>query len=895
MHSWLLVLRSLFCHTTALAAVALLPLTAIAQQNPYEDPTGGQDTESDPAEAQPDEAARLVPPELLEFSQATYPPAAEAAGEEAAVDLLLTIDTEGTVTEATVTNSAGEAFDAAAVEAALRFRFAPARRGETPIAARIGYRYVFELTPVTPPATGPGGDEAVEAPPAVADLLGRILDRDGDEAIAEAEVVLTPQAGGESQRAVSDADGAFRFAELPLGAYELAVFAEGYESFATVEQAEADTETTLTYRLSAQSDGVGFRARAVVEAPPREVVRRRITREELLRVPGTRGDALRTVELLPGVGRPAFGVGQLLVRGSGPNDSAVFLDGIEVPLLYHFGGLTSFFNSQLLEQIDFVPGNFSVRYGRQVGGILEVQSRAPASDAVHGVADVNIIDASLLVEAPISENLSFAVAGRRSYIDFWFENVLPDDAFDVVTAPVYYDYQAALNWDASDRDQLRLMVYGSSDRFNAVFSDPADTDPNLRGDLDLTTQFHRLFLGWDHKLSNSVDQQVQFSVGPTLLNFGFGDAIRFDATFWQMVLRSEWRTRLNSRVQLRSGIDLNLIPFSLEYQGPPVTQQEGSGQQDPITGQETQFVDTSGVVFRPGAYVEADVRPIAPLRLVLGVRLDYYSEIEAWSVDPRLVALLSLNSENRIKFGAGLFSQPPEFQESSDDLGNPNLRPFRALHLAMGYERDFDEGIRAGAEAFYKYLWDRPVSQAAADGGAFVNEGVGQIYGLELSARILPQGRRYFGFLSYTFSRSERRDISGTPWRLFDFDQTHILSASFSYLLGDGWELGGTFRLVSGNPETPAVPFGRLNLNSGVVQAINGAINSERAPFFHRFDVRIAKRWDFDDWKFTLYLDVQNAYNATNPEASLYDWRYVNRTEVPGLPIIPSLGVRGEL
>ena len=832
----------------------------------------------------------LTPPSLVEFADAPYPPEAEAQGIEGAVELLLTIDESGQVTAVEVAEEAGHGFDEAASAAARRFRFDPARRDGEPIVARIRYRYVFELSAPTEPV-----EEAPAETPG--ELAGTVRSRSDDSALAGREVIVTSADESVAERTTTDAEGRFRFRDLSPGVYRLTVLSPEHEDFVGEETVVAGEETVLTYRLNeVQSDeAVSFGARAVVEAPPREAVRRTITREELTRVPGTRGDALRTVELLPGVGRPAFGSGQLLVRGSGPNDSQVFLDGAAVPLLYHFGGLTSFFNSQLLDRIDFVPGNFSARYGRKVGGILEVASRDPAMDRVHGVADINLIDASLLIEAPINDELSFAVAGRRSYIDLWFENVIPSDAFDVVTAPVYYDYQTAVSWRPSVVDRFRFLIYGSSDQFNVVFSDPSDQDPNLRGDLDLSTQFHRLFVGWERQLSDDVDQELQISAGPTLLNFSFGEDLRFDATFWEIAFRGEWRARLNDRVRIIGGLDINLVPLTLDYTGPPIQQSEGQGQMDPLTDQQTENFSTDDVAYRPAAYVEADLRPWSWLRLVLGLRLDWYREIEAWGFDPRLVSIASIDDSNRIKFGAGMFGQPPEFQESAEDLGNPNLRPIRALHLGLGYERDLDEGVRTGIEVFYKQLWDRPVGTERGQAPGFVNEGVGRIYGLELSGRILPQGRRYFGFLSYTLSRSERRDLVGDPWRLFDFDQTHILSASFVYLLGSGWELGGTFRLVSGNPETTVVPNGRLNLNSFTVRPLNGQINAERAPFFHRLDVRVAKKWQFADWNLTVYLDVQNAYNSTNPEGTLYDWRFVESADLPGLPIIPSLGVRGQL
>ncbi|MEM9193038.1 MAG: TonB-dependent receptor, partial [Myxococcota bacterium] len=306
---------------------------------------------------------------------------------------------------------------------------------------------------------------------------------------------------------------------------------------------------------------------------------------------------------------------------------------------------------------------------------------------------------------------------------------------------------------------------------------------------------------------------------------------------------------------------------------------------------QTQIDDTA---YRPAAYVEVDARILDPWRVVLGLRLDWYREIERWSVDPRIVSIVSVTDSDRIKAGVGIFSQPPEFQESNDQLGNPNLNPLHAVHFGLGYERDIEQGFRVGVELFYKHLWDRVVSTEFGLEPGFINDGIGRIYGAELSARVQPQGRRWFGFLSYTLSRSERRDGPDEPWRLFDFDQTHILNVSAVYRLGAGWEVGGTFRLVTGNPTTP-VNSGVRSINAQNYNALSGDINTVRNPYFHRLDLRVEKLWTFDDWKFALYLDIQNVYNATNPEGILYQHDFRQSTEVPGLPIIPSLGVRGEL
>ena len=100
-------------------------------------------------------------------------------------------------------------------------------------------------------------------------------------------------------------------------------------------------------------------------------------------------------------------------------------------------------------------------------------------------------------------------------------------------------------------------------------------------------------------------------------------------------------------------------------------------------------------------------------------------------------------------------------------------------------------------------------------------------------------------------------------------------------------------RIVSGNPDTPIV--GSIyDSNSDLYTPVFGPTNSIRNPLFHRLDLRVEKKWRFDLWSLALYLDVQNVYNQMNPEGTQYNFDFSRSTDIPGLPIIPSLGVRGE-
>ena len=111
---------------------------------------------------------------------------------------------------------------------------------------------------------------------------------------------------------------------------------------------------------------------------------------------------------------------------------------------------------------------------------------------------------------------------------------------------------------------------------------------------------------------------------------------------------------------------------------------------------------------------------------------------------------------------------------------------------------------------------------------------------------------------------------------------------------GRGWEIGVAFRLVSGNPYTPIVG-GETDLTHEVVLPVYGELNAERNPLFHRLDLRVEKIWVFDAWRLSLRLDVQNAYNATNREGEIYSWDYRRSADLPGLPILPSIGIKGEM
>ena len=254
----------------------------------------------------------------------------------------------------------------------------------------------------------------------------------------------------------------------------------------------------------AEETRVDFYLTPTVENPYETVVRgkRRQTtvsrvslkREQLTTVPGTFGDPVRVIQNLPGLARPPYVGGALLVRGAAPQDSGIYLDGVRIPILFHFLGGPSVLNAQFLKGIDYYPGNADVRYGRLIAGVVDVSTQPTEPEAWHGAAKIDLIDASVFLNAPLTDKWSMAGAFRRSYADAIVPAAL-DAAGQTATTvlPVYYDYQFRTDYRASSEHQFSLLSFGSYDDLEVVSNEP---DQDVILDLNSKITFHRIHGQW---------------------------------------------------------------------------------------------------------------------------------------------------------------------------------------------------------------------------------------------------------------------------------------------------------------------------------------------------------------------------------------------------------------
>ncbi len=653
----------------------------------------------------------------------------------------------------------------------------------------------------------------------------------------------------------------------------------------------------LAPRLAAQQqpadEELEFEGTAEVEAPPRDVTKRSVESRVVQSMPGTRGDALRAIEIMPGVARTSLGQGDPILRGAAAGESQVFLDGIPVPFMFHFGGLTSFMSSRLVEKLDVYPGNFSARYGRAVGGVIEITARDPNTDRLHAALDLSLIDSSAFVEAPITKDLSAALAVRRSNIDFVFENFVPDNTYNVVAAPTYFDYQALVSYRINSATRVRLLGYGSRDALQLFFANANDDDPGLAGSIKGKIQFHRVGVELSHHGTNGVSGFVNVTAGRMGILQHIGEAEqRFEAT--ELYGRAEASFELHRTLRLTAGSDFFGWFLNGKYHGPQPGSDEGDpNNDDPLAGQRSITVPAQSVVVpQPAAYLELAFRPVQPLLISPGVRADYYGEIKDASVDPRVAVRYELTSTTALKGGVGYYSQAPQSWQSIPGIGNPDIKHFRALQTSAGVEQKLGAHAKVTAEGFYKRVEDIVIGTPNREAPQLVNDGQGRIYGGELSGEAHWRSDG-FAYLAYTLSRSERRR-EGDAWRLFDSDQTHVLSLAASQGLGRGWNVGLRFRVVSGNPTTP-ITGATYDVRTGVYLPTYAATNSRRDPTFNQLDARVEKEWHVGPAKLAAYLDVQNVYMAKNPEGYRYSFDYSKREAVSGLSLFPNLGLRGEL
>lgn len=857
-----------------------------AAQGPETNSTEPASSEADsdpdvPANEPPSSQSPFIPV-LIYSPPPNYPASALESGVSGTVLLEIDVGEDGTVTGARAVEADREDFASEAVINARSFRFEPMLGPEgVPVPFQLRYQTVFEATKAAPVS-----------------IEGRVREAGPRRLIGNAEILaLGPN--GERILATTDSNGTFRVSGLESGQWNVRVSAPGHVGEALTVDVEDNAISSIDAYLVRDEvrTGTAINEELVVTAlaPQTEVTERTLSAEDVRYLPGTGGDVVKVIQNLPGIARPPLGTGNLRIRGTAPEDSLYFIDGGRIPIVFHFSGLTTVLSSDLLKEVAFLPGSYSVQYGRALGGLVDLRTKQTLPERSNGNLSVDVFQAALFAEQTIGENDAITVSARRSYADAVLNPILNKGTL-TVQAPRYYDAQVrwSKKFDNGWNDMLFLL---SDDRFR--FLGQGDDETVLAG---FATQFQKF--RWLHTRDLGDDRNVEASlvVGPEKQFFendntseAYEQEMRVST---RLQLAQETGTDRSFGWMIGTDPNFNRSSFLYDIARPP----ERTVSSDRTAPKESGEFD----IWQPSLYGELTLKK-GELTLFPGLRSDLQmvGDTSVFSIDPRIRALWSIGDGTVIKGGAGRHSQAPtprQLSPSSD--GNPDLKAEAAYQFSAGFEQFITNWLTLDLTGFYHHLdslvvgredrfafYSGPPPTGPFDTEPYANDGTGRTFGLELLATI--DAENTSGFLAATVSRSDRIKRPGDERTLFEYDQPLVINALVSRKLPKRWRIGSRLRYGSGNPYTP-VTNRIYNHDRREFIPVYGERDSGRLPPFFSLDLRIDKDYVFKKWTLTTYLDIQNATYSKNVETQGYSYDYTEEEPILSNPPLPAFGLRGE-
>lgn len=272
-------------------------------------------------------------------------------------------------------------------------------------------------------------------------IKGRVFDKESNEPLPFTNIVVF----GTNIGSISDLDGNFIFTGLMPGFVKLAATSVGFESYVSEEFQVTNSRTSFV-NIPLKSTTIDLE-KVVIEASPfrkteeSPVSMRTLGIAEIEKNPGANRDISKVIQALPGVGSTVSFRNDLIVRGGGPGENRFYLDGIEIPNLNHFatqgasGGPVGIINVDFIREVDFYSGAFPANRGKALSSVLEMKQVDGNPEKLVFKGAFGASDLALTLNGPLSENTTFFVSARRSYLQFLFSVIgLP-------FLPTYNDFQ----------------------------------------------------------------------------------------------------------------------------------------------------------------------------------------------------------------------------------------------------------------------------------------------------------------------------------------------------------------------------------------------------------------------------------------------------------------------
>jgi hypothetical protein len=726
-------------------------------------------------------------------------------------------------------------------------------------------------------------------------LSGYIKDGTNGESLLGASVYVVELGKGTNTN-----DYGFYSLTMPADTYTVRI---SYVGFATEEkQIILNKDVRLNMEMGSSAKEVeevvitGERKGENVEST--DMGKEEITIEQAKALPALLGevDIIKTIQLLPGIQAAGEGNTGFYVRGGGPDQNLVLLDGAVVYNTGHLFGFFSVFNSDAIKNTTVIKGGMPAAYGGRISSVLDIQMKEGNMKKWNVEGGIGLISSRLTIQGPIKKDkCSFIISARRTYIDLILKPILPKIGNGEFAGNEYYfyDINAKINYRISDKDRLYLSGYFGRDVFN--FGDPGG---NFR--LNFPWGNTTATMRWNHLFKENLFMNA------TLIYNDFG--FKANTSFQDI------KFSLNSAVQEATAkMDFDYSPilghmmqFGMQYNFHVFTPYQASGNAGDVdfktTNQEKKFAHETAIYFQDDFEATSWLKINAGVRASLFNFMGPFSKIvfqggraidtlnykpgqniqTYWGIEPRLAMRFKIDKASSIKLGATLNQQYIHLVSSSTttlpiDLWVPStkaVKPQIGVQAAVGYFRNFkDDMIETSVEVYYKHLWNQIEYGESAVGNITVDVEDLFTYGKGFSTGaefyIKKAKGKWTGWIGYTLAWTWRQfpEINDGKVFLARYDRRHDLSIVNMYEINKHWRVSATFVFATGQRTTLPVSF---FLNEGEVHYVYGKRNWYRLPPYHRLDfgftyIIIPKKKKKIDFYSDITVSVYNAYNRLNP------------------------------
>jgi len=719
---------------------------------------------------------------------------------------------------------------------------------------------------------------------------------------------------------------------LPAGQTKLVFSFVGYNTL-FLDKLDLNTDTLINVSLGStiELEGVeikGSRIESEVESSQMSMSTIPINTIKSLPVLLGEVDIIKTIQLLPGVQSGSEGSSGLYVRGGGPDQNLILLDGVPVYNVNHLFGFFSVFNADALNSISLVKGGFPARYGGRLSSVLDIRMKEGNSKEFRGEGAIGLIASKLTLEGPIkNEKTSFIISGRRTYIDLLNQLILNSEAnsdgIDKLRAGYYfYDLNAKINHQFNNRNRLFLSAYLGNDKAY-YYEKETYQDDFYENDFLLRWGNITSALRWNYVINNKLfsNTTVTYSRYKFLTGIEYASKDshfeeRFDFEYSSgindVAFKVDFDYMPNPNHYIRFGVSniyhafnpgINAFKLSISDQG--------SDNIDTTFGNQKIYSNELDL------YCEDDVIVNARIKANIGIHYSafYVKKNYYHSIQPRFSSRFLINQKWSLKTAYSRMAQYIHLLSNSSiglptDLWLPvtdKIKPMNSEQFAIGTVYALNNKTSLSLEGFYKTMNNLIEYKEGAsflstndDWQDKIEQGKGWAYGIELL--IDKKMGKTTGWIGYSLSWSERQfdNISFGERFPYKYDRRHDISIVINHKFNHKLDIGATWVFGTGNAVTLATEKYLPHISNGGYSY--GYIeyfekrNAFRMPSYHRLDIAInmhkVKRWGTRTWS----LGVYNLYNRKNPFFLYYDNDFIfgggsERVlkQVSLFPIIPSI------